>query len=65
MEPTDMLANMPVNFHEMWRWSPGKFLLIWLIVNGMTHMSDTKLVTGVNHGWTGDTSEFVLGGRHI
>jgi len=50
MEPTDMLANMPVNFHEMWRWSPGKFLLIWLIVNGMTHMSDTKLVTGVNHG---------------
>jgi len=34
--PPDMWANMPVNFHEICRWSPGNFLLNWLISNGMT-----------------------------
>jgi len=37
-----MLANMSVNFHEIWRWSPRKFLLIWLISNGMTHQPVTN-----------------------
>jgi len=23
MGPTDMMANMPVNYREIWRWSPG------------------------------------------
>jgi len=30
-----MLANRPLNFHEIWRWSPG---WLWLISNGITHL---------------------------
>ena len=34
-----MLANRPLNFHEIWRWSPG---WLWLISNGMTQLTNSK-----------------------
>jgi len=41
--PTDMFCYSLLNFNEIWRWSPGKVLLIWPISNGMTLLLNEKL----------------------
>jgi len=33
-----MSTNNVLKFHAIWRWSPGKVLVIWPISNGMTLM---------------------------
>jgi len=41
-----MYVNNVLKFHAIWRWSPGKFLVIWPILNGITHQWPWILLRG-------------------
>ena len=45
-----MFMNNVLKFHVIWRWSPGKILVIWPILNGMTLLCVESLLVVASVG---------------